>query len=171
MHLFRHLYSETKRHPVGCLFSFPMGDMNRMTSGGGSGLGARARPVDGEASATREKTRSIGYEPCRVPETTMFLTGPTNPTPATKPSLGIIRILRLFSSFLHSDVVGSIGCKSPLTIEISSAKCRRKRFWCLLFPLCRRLIPSARRQERPGNRLQKGTHPQMSSFCFAPYTI
>ena len=71
----------------------------RTTSGGESGFGARARPVDGEASATREKTRSIGYEPCRVPETTMFLTGPTNPTPATKPSLGIIRILRLFSCF------------------------------------------------------------------------
>ena len=45
------------------------------TSGGGSGLGARARPVDGEASATREKTRSIRHELCRVPETTMFLTG------------------------------------------------------------------------------------------------
>ena len=32
--------------------------------------------VDGEASATREKTRSIGHELCRVPETTMFLTEP-----------------------------------------------------------------------------------------------
>ena len=31
--------------------------------------------VDGEASATREKTRSIGHELCQVPETTMFLTG------------------------------------------------------------------------------------------------
>ena len=54
------------------------------TDGGGSGLGAQARPGDGEASATREKTRSIGYEPCQVPETTMFLTGQANPTPATK---------------------------------------------------------------------------------------
>ena len=46
--------------------------------------------VDGEASATREKTRSIGHELCQVPETTMFLTGPTNPTSATKYTLEIV---------------------------------------------------------------------------------
>ena len=54
------------------------------TDGGGSGLGAQARPVDGEASATREKTRSIRHELCRVPETTMFLTGAFKSPPATK---------------------------------------------------------------------------------------
>ena len=65
------------------MFRLRDGFVPSTTDGGGSGLGAQARPVDGEASATREKTRSIGDDPCQVPETTMFLTGPANPTPAT----------------------------------------------------------------------------------------
>ena len=59
--------------------------------GGGSGLGARALAVRDKARATREKIRSIGWAPPRTHLIRLyFRVGLSNPTEATKQSLGTL---------------------------------------------------------------------------------
>ena len=61
--------------------------MRSQASGGGRGLGAGAHPGGEEASATREKTRSVGSEHASVRGDYVFDRAMKNPTPATKVSV------------------------------------------------------------------------------------
>ena len=66
-------------------FLFCYGDEKRsQASGGGRGLGAGAHPGGEEASATREKTRSVGSEHASARGDYVFDRAMKNPTPATK---------------------------------------------------------------------------------------
>ena len=58
--------------------------MRSQASGGGRGLGEGAHPGGEEASATREKTRSVGSELASERGDYVFDRAMKNPTPATK---------------------------------------------------------------------------------------
>ena len=58
--------------------------MRSQASGEGRGLGAGAHPGGEEASATREKTRSVGSECVSERGDYVFDRAMKNPTPATK---------------------------------------------------------------------------------------
>ena len=86
-----------KSTPCGCS-SFCRWDLNRATSEGGSGLGARPPPGAGGGSATREKIRRAGGgvtpRPARL---YIFDRAMKNPTSATKETGGTFRCLLFLS--------------------------------------------------------------------------
>ena len=73
--------------------------MRSQASGGGRGLGAGAHPGGEEASATREKTRSVGSECVSERGDYVFDRAMKNPTPATN-LYGSISILLIDLYFL-----------------------------------------------------------------------